>query len=105
VDEYPLALEQVDLALSKADRPQEQWLQLKLALHYELKQYAQCAEVLVQLVALVSNNADYWKQLSGVLLEMDQREDSLAVLALAERQGLLRSEDDLRNLANVYLLL
>lgn len=99
------ALAQVDLALSKVKEPKESWLQLKLALHYELKQFSQCAEVLVRLVGLAPNKEDYWKQLSSVLFEIKNDKDSLAVLALADRQGFLDQENEVRNLANIYFLL
>lgn len=99
------ALPQVDTALSKVKEPKESWLQLKLALHYELKQFPQCAEVLLRLVSLVPAKEDYWKQLSSILFEIQKDKESLAVLALAERQGFLDTESELRNLANIYLLL
>jgi tetratricopeptide (TPR) repeat protein len=105
IKQYEPALEQVEIALGKEAEPEEQWLQLKLALHYELKQMPQCAETLVSLIAMSVDNADYWKQLSGVLLDIEEQEDSLAVLALAGRHGLLKTERDLKNLASVYLLL
>lgn len=103
--QYAPALEQVLIAFGKADTPEESWLQLKLALHYELKQFRESAETLVALIALVPDNAQYWKQLSGVLLEVEEQQDSLAVLAVAERQGMLQTEQDLKSLASVYLLL
>jgi len=99
------ALEQVMLAFEKADTPEESWLQLKLALHYELKDYRKAAEALVHLVAMSPDNAQYWKQLSGVLLEVEEQKDSLAVLALAERQGMLDTERDVKSLASIYLML
>lgn len=99
------ALPQVDKALSKVKEPKESWLQLKLALHYELKQFPQCAEVLLQLISLVPAKEDYWKQLSSILFEIQKDKESLAVLALADRQGFLDTESELRNLANIYLLL
>lgn len=99
------ALPQVDKAIEKAKEPKESWLQLKLALHYELKQYPQCAEVLVRLIALVPAKEDYWKQLSSILFEIKRDKESLAVLALAERQNFLDTEGEIRNLANIYLLL
>jgi tetratricopeptide (TPR) repeat protein len=102
---YDDALQQVDLALARSTTPKEAWLQLKLALHYELRQLPQCAEVLLRLVALVPAREDYWKQLSGILFEIGRDRESLAVLALAERQGFLDTESELRNLANIYLLL
>lgn len=99
------ALPQVDQALAKVEKPKESWLQLKLALHYELKQYPKCAEVLVSLISLVPAKEDYWKQLSSIFFEIKQDKESLAVLALAERQGYIDQENEFRNLANVYMLL
>ncbi|MDP9141948.1 MAG: tetratricopeptide repeat protein [Pseudomonadota bacterium] len=102
---FAAALPYVDKALAETKEPKESWLQLKLALHYELKQFAQCAEVLIRLVSLVPVKEDYWKQLSSILFEIKKDKESLAVLALADRQGFLDTEGELRNLANIYLLL
>ncbi len=99
------ALPQVEKAIAKSKTPKESWLQLKLALHYELKQYPQCAEVLLKLVSLVPDKQDYWKQLASILFEIKRDKESLAVLALADRQGFLEKESEVRNLANIYLLL
>ena len=97
------ALIQVDIALKKAPAPKEQWLQLKLALHYELKQYSQCADTLIQLVGMAPDNQQYWRQLSSVLYEVEKDQESVAVLALAERQGFLSREAEYRNLLGLYM--
>lgn len=97
------SLKQVDLALVKAKAPKEPWLQLKLALHYELKEFSKCAEVLVHLVAMVPTKEEYWKQLSGILFEIRKDPDALAVLALAERRGYINEETEYRNLSNMYM--
>ncbi len=102
---YQEALRNVDLAISKAKEPKESWLQLKLALHYELKQMAKCAETLLLLISMSPNKPDYWKQFSGVLFDLKRDEDSLAVLALADRQGFLKTGNEYKNLASIYLLL
>jgi tetratricopeptide (TPR) repeat protein len=99
------ALKYVDLAISKAKEPKESWLQLKLALHYELKQMPQCAAVLLQLISIAPNKPDYWKQLSGILFDLKKDQDSLAVLALADRQGFLKNGNEYKNLASIYMLL
>lgn len=99
------SLQQVDLALVKAKTPKEAWLQLKLALHYELKEYSKCAGVLLQLVALVPVKEDYWKQWSGILFEIKKDPEALAVLALAERRGYINEESEYRNLSNLYMYL
>ncbi|MGH8443000.1 MAG: tetratricopeptide repeat protein, partial [Nevskiaceae bacterium] len=82
------SLKQADLAIVKAKAPKESWLQLKLALHYELKELPRCAEVLVHLVALNPVKPDYFRQLSGMLLQIGKDPEAMAVLALAERRGL-----------------
>jgi tetratricopeptide (TPR) repeat protein len=99
------SLKQVDLALVKSKNPKESWLQLKLALHYELKEFPRCAEVLVHLVAIAPNKEDYWKQLSGILFEVRKDPEALAVLALAERRGYIDKENEYRNLSNMYMFM
>ncbi len=102
---YAEALPQIDLAVSKAKEVKEQWLQMKLAIAYELKEYKMCGEALVQLIAKVPGKAEYWKQLSSVLYEMKSDTESLAVLALAEKQGFLQKPNEVKNLFSVYMML
>lgn len=97
------SLKHTDLALVKAKQPKEPWLQLKLALHYELREIARCAEVLVHLIAMAPMKESYFKQLQGVLTEIKRDQEALAVLALAERRGFLDEDSELRNLANMYM--
>jgi tetratricopeptide (TPR) repeat protein len=99
------ALPHVDTALSMVKTPKESWVQLRLALHYELHQIPACAEDLLQLISIAPVKKDYWKQLSSVFFEIKRDQESLAVLALANRQGFLTEETEYKNLANVYLLL
>lgn len=103
--QYREALTQVNIALAKANAPQEQWLQLKLALHFELGEMRESGETLLTLISIAHKNEDYWRQLSSVLLQLERDDDSLAVLAIAERQGFLTTERDVKNLANIYLML
>lgn len=99
------SLKHADLALIKSKTPREAWLQLKLALHFELKEMARCAEVLVHLIALAPMKETYFKQLHGVLTEIKKDHEALAVLALAERRGFLDEESELRNLYNMYMFM
>lgn len=101
--EWANALKQINLAIVKAKAAKETWLQLKLALHYELHDMPHCAEVLVHLVAIAPNKEDYWKQLSGILFEIKKDPEALAVLGLAERKGYIDTEPEYRNLSNMYM--
>jgi tetratricopeptide (TPR) repeat protein len=99
------ALPQIDLALSKAKEPKELWLQMKLAISFEQKNYKGCAEALVQLIGLMPAKPDYWKQLSSMFYELKQDAESVAVLALAERQGFVQKPNEVKNLYSVYMML
>lgn len=99
------ALPQIDLALSKAKEPKELWLQMKLAISFEQKNYKGCADALVQLIGLVPAKPDYWKQLSSMFYELKQDAESVAVLALAERQGFVQKPNEVKNLYSVYMML
>lgn len=104
--QYSRALPHVNKAIAlKKTKVPESWYQLKLAIHYEQRQFKQASQVLVDLIAQYPIKEDYWKQLSGVFLEMKDDPESLAVLALAERQGFLDTGKEVENLANVYMFL
>ncbi len=97
------ALPQVDLAISKSRTVKESWLQLRLAIAYELKDYKACAEALLQLISLAPAKADYWKQLSTMFYEMKSEGQAAAVMALAERQGFLQKPQEIHNLYSIYM--
>lgn len=102
---YSEALPQIELAFTKAKAPKESWVQLKLAIHYELKDMPACAETLVQLIGIAPVKAEYWKQLSGIFLELKKDTQAVAVLALAERQGYIDKPNEQRNLYSIYMML
>ena len=102
--QFAKALPYVDQAIAKSPKPKESWYQLKLAIHFEQKQYKPAAETLVKLISIVPDKPDYWKQLSGILWQMNEDTESLAVLALAERQGFLQKPNEIKNLYNIYMV-
>src|SRR5688572_8031341 len=99
------AVPQIDLALAKAKAPNQTWLEMKLAVNYELKDFKACAASLVQLIGLAPTKPDYWKQLSTMFFEMKQDMEAVAVLAVAERQGFIDKPNERKNLYNVYMML
>lgn len=102
---YAEALPQIDLAIAKSKDIKEQWLQMKLAISYELKDYKTATESLMQLIVKFPQKPDYWRQLSSVLYEMKNETESLAVLALAEQQGFLQKPNEVKNLFSIYMML
>jgi tetratricopeptide (TPR) repeat protein len=99
------AVPQIDLALSKAKAPNQTWLEMKLAVNYELKDFKACAASLVQLIGLAPTKPDYWKQLSTMFFEMKDDMEAVAVLAVADRQGFIDKPNERKNLYNVYMML
>jgi hypothetical protein len=59
----------------------------------------------VLLIGKVPDKAEYWRQLSSVLYEMKDEAQSVAVLALAERQGFLQKPAEIKNLYSIYMML
>lgn len=102
---YQEALPQIDLAISKAKEPKELWLQMKLAIAFETKDYKGCADALVALIGLVPAKPEYWRQLSSMFYELKQDAQSVAVLALADRQGFVQKPNEIKNLYSVYMMM
>lgn len=105
IKQYRKALPPLTRAIADSNSPKESWLQLKLAMHYELNDYKSCADTLLELVSRFPVKKQYWKQLSGMYLELKRNPDALAALALAERKGLLDEGRELKNLTNLFLFL
>jgi tetratricopeptide (TPR) repeat protein len=102
---YQEALPQIDQAIAKSKTPKELWIQMKLAISYEMKDFPACATALVQLIGIVPAKPDYWRQLSSLFYEMKRDTESVAVLALAERQGFIEKPNEIKNLYSVYMML
>lgn len=103
-EKYTQAYPHVRKALEKADKPREDWYKLALAIEYELKKYPAAAETLEVLVANWPDKEVYWKQLSGIYIELGQDAKALATMAMAHRRGLVKDSEDILNLARLYML-
>ena len=102
---YAEALPQIEQAIAKSKEPKEPWLQMKLAVAYEMKDYKGCADSLVNLIALLPSKPEYWRQLSSMFYEMKQDSEAVAVLALAERQGFVEKPNEIKNLYSIYMVM
>jgi hypothetical protein len=96
------ALPHAKAAVAKAGAPKESWLQLLLSLHFQLEQMRDAAGVLEKLIATFPKKT-YWMQLAAAYTQLDDKKKALATLELAERQGFLSSENEVRNLIQLYL--
>lgn len=99
-DAYPV----VRQALVKMEKPREDWLKLALGIQYELKKYKEAADTLETLVANWPDKKDYWRQLSGIYIELGEDQKALATMAMAYERGVLEKSDEFLNLARLYML-
>jgi tetratricopeptide (TPR) repeat protein len=102
LDDPKSALPLAKKAVALAKRPTESWLQLLLALEFELKHYKDVAKVLEVLITHFPKKT-YFLQLSAVYSELERDKLVLSTLELAYVQGMLDRESELLNLTQAYL--
>lgn len=103
-DQYRQAYPHVQTALKKADKPKEDWYKLALGIQFELKKFSDAAGTLEVLVANWPDKEMYWKQLSGIYIELGDDQKALATMVLANERGLIKKSEDILNLARLYML-
>lgn len=81
--------------IARAKTPRENWLQMLMAAHYQLKQYPQAIELLSQLIVLNETKEEYWLQQASLYQLQQKPKKSLEVLELAYVRGVLEKEDGL----------
>lgn len=101
IEEYRNAVEAIDRAIEMSDDPKENWYQLKLGMHFELEEFNEAADVLQTLLRMSPEKKDYWVQLASVYVQLDRNRDSMAVLSLAWRKGLLDRGTEYQQLASL----
>ncbi len=101
-EDYAETLKAIETAIDMDDDPKEQWYQLKLASHFELRQYPQAAHTLELIITRWPQKKMYWTQLSQIYFNLKQDEEALAVIAIAYRKGLLDTQGDITYLSNLY---
>jgi tetratricopeptide (TPR) repeat protein len=84
-------------------KPKENWLVLKRALHYELKQTEAMVKVSEELVRDYSKEK-YWIELANMYGEVGKTGKQLAVMEAAHQQGFVTKRIDVQTLAQLYFL-
>ena len=91
----------VEAAFAEGKLPKENWLVLKRALHYELKQIDKVTQVSEDLVRHYSK-PKYWVELANMYGETNQSQKQMAVMEAAYQQGYVTKSKDLQSLAQLY---
>lgn len=101
--QYRTALPYIQHVIKHAKDPKESWLQLNLALAYELHKYADAADILRLLVAKFPDKKEYWQQLSAIYQQLEQYSNALTIQHLAYTKGYDFSESEILQLFNLFL--
>ena len=86
----------------KGKIPKENWYSLQRFLYYEKKNYRKVVTILKQLLTHYPKKA-YWLQLAGMYAELDDEGRQLAAYETAYRQNMLTKENELTNMAYLFL--
>lgn len=81
--------------IARSKKPRENWLQMLMAAHYQLKQYPQAIELLDQLIVINESKEEYWLQQASLYQIQQKPKKALEVLELAYVRGWLKKEDGL----------
>ncbi len=101
--QYRNALPYIEHVVKHSKKPKESWLQLNLAINYELENYPAAASVLRKLLAQYPDKKNYWQQLASVYQQTQQTSKALAIKHLAYKKGFISSEAELLQLFNLFL--
>jgi len=100
---YRDAIAPLRKAIKMANEPKESWYQSLLGAYSELKQHEQCATLLHTMLARFPDRPNYWRQLVGIQLLQEKYPAALATMELAYLRGHMETEQELLNLAQLYL--
>lgn len=93
------AITQYDQFVKQAD---VQSLTMKLGAQLQLKQWRASLPTLESLIVLEPEKTVWWQQMAGIQLRIGRSKAALETLALAKRQGIDLSQQDLKTLAQLY---
>ena len=100
---FDRAIAPAQKAVDLAEKPQESWIQLVLALHLQKEHWKEAVPLLKRLINIAPDKKTYWQQLSSVYGQLGQYPEALAIMQLAYGAGLLNSDSDVKRLADLLL--
>ncbi len=100
-DDFREALSAMNQAIDIAENVPESWYRLKLGILLELEEYRLAVDVAKILIEISPDRKEYWSQLSGIYMELDEDRNSMATLQLAYRRGLLDRGSEFTQLAGL----
>lgn len=102
LDKFQDAINSLKEALAIAEKPNESWMQIIMACYFELEQYDEAGKVAEQQLAKDPNNKKLIQQLSSIYINAKQEQKALDLMASAKQKGLITTEEDYKQLAQLY---
>lgn len=103
VSNYDAAIEAAQAAIDSGDTERSNWYRFLASMHLQKDNLEQARSVLETGILLFPDSREMWLQLSAVYGEQDKMERALAVLQLADSQGMVREDSQVRYLTQLHL--
>ncbi len=100
--QYAKVIAPADKAIAASKTPKKEPFQMKVGSYLELKQTKKAIEVLETMLPLFPNEKQSWVMLGQFYSMDEQYEKALAIIDMAYKQGLLKTENEIKLLANLY---
>ncbi|MFM8445066.1 MAG: tetratricopeptide repeat protein, partial [Methylococcus sp.] len=98
---YGPAAATLEQLIARTPEPKAEWYEMLLGLHHESQDLDACIRDLAALIQKSPDKPLYWQQLTGIYQEAKQDKKALAVRQLMYEQGLLRTQDEIVQLAQM----
>lgn len=102
-NQYAKAIPALQSAIELAGEPRADWYEALLAMHYERQSWQPCIPLLKDMLRLFPERQTYWSQLASIHLALNDYAAATTALELAYRDGALEHEQELIQLARLYL--
>ncbi len=102
LEEWKSVIPAADNYLKKKPKEPKQPLSLKLGAQLQLKQWKGAISTLKLLIDIEPEKVEFWRQLVGLHMQLEQHRSALDTLALAKLQGVSLTQNDQRLLAQLY---
>lgn len=96
------AAELVDKAIGNSNAPQVSWYQLQYRVLFDQKEFQRAEAVLKILIDREPANVSHWRMLASHYLQLEESNEGLAALMVANANELIESESDLRQIVSLW---
>lgn len=103
MEEYADMVPHLKQALRISEDPENYWYEMLFVAYYELEQYENASNTLVNMIKRFPEKSDYLLYLANTYLQADNNRKAIAVYELADKKHLL-TELEIKQLVNLYLV-